>query len=96
MVRTPGAINRPKSDDELIQILKERGYHVSKNEPQPPAPPADPPYDPPETTPAEKLEIKRPGPAKVLNTCGLCGGRFEGKPARCPQCNVEFSGWRED
>jgi hypothetical protein len=96
MPRRQGSINKPKSDAELIADLKARGYSISKGD-KPPAP-AAPADDPPEYPPAAKdsLTIKKPAGSVAMNTCGLCGGRFPGKPANCPICNVQFSGWRED
>jgi rubrerythrin len=103
MPRVKGALNRPKTDDELIAILKARGFNVSKAE-KTEDPPADPPAAPAAAAPAAVKEIPRdslkikapPLKAKIFNTCGLCGGRFEDKPARCPHCGATFSGWRDD
>ncbi len=96
MPRVKGAVNRPKTDEYLIDILKARGYFISKEKPAPPAPD---PGDHPLPANLETLTIKVPAAAaaaeKILNTCGLCGGKFAGKPARCPKCGAQFSGWKE-
>ena len=95
MPRKQGALNKPKTDDELINDLKARGYVVTKD--GAPEPPKDGKVKPePPIVKRDNLTVKKPAGAVTMNTCGLCGVKFAGKPANCPSCNVQFAGWRDE